>query len=201
MYLFVMWEINAAYELNPNILSYAISFLMCDICARVCACEASSHGNVEQKYINLHLAFPYMRFVVFGGHTHIQYVIWKSQIYFTKGNIHWKSYAYVTFELYSIKQMLLPPPPLPLLLLIWILFRPISVHVSKYSRRFALLFVVRWLFLLFRFVVFSLLSIKDIVGFSIPMWWYKPFPFVQFISRPSTLITCHLCNSPPQKKC
>lgn len=73
MYLFVVWEINAAYELNPNILSYAISFLMCDICARVCACEVSSHGNVKQKYINLHLAFPYMRFVVLGGHTHIQY--------------------------------------------------------------------------------------------------------------------------------
>lgn len=42
------------------------------------------------------------------------------EINYAKGNIHWKSYAYVTSELYSVKQMLL------LLLLMWIPFRPIS---------------------------------------------------------------------------
>lgn len=92
---------------------------------------------------------------------------------------------------------------LKLLMLMRIPFRPISAYTftfQKYSRRFPLLFARRAGYFCCFVVLFFIFNRKHCWIFHHDVWCdIKPFPFVQFISRPSTLITCHLCNFPPQK--
>lgn len=78
------------------------------------------------------------------------------------------------------------------------LFALFPIHVSKYSRRFP--FIVRFARLVIFVTSFPIFfsQSKSLSDFS--SWCdTKSFPLVQFISRPSTLLTCHLCNSSPAK--